>query len=403
MTVHNKFDIRDQRITLVRLADGAGKAMANPLRASREVLARGRERLKVPVLLLSLPTIIAVIYFLGIAVSRYESVSTFVVRSPSAAQMSELANLVQGSGVVSSADDAYIVNEYMASRDAMHDLIANNGLLEAFSHWGFDPLWAPSGTFWFKNDERLYRYYQNFVSVEYNATTGISALHLQAFRPDDAQRIAAALLQKSEALLNRMNERAQNDAIASAQKEVNLARENALGELQKVTDFRNREAVIDPTLQSTVVLDTMAGLTVQVAEANAQLAELLKSSPESPQIGALRLRVNALDEQIAKERAQFGGNASSLAPRIAEYERLTLEREFAARAFLSALNTLESAKVDAQRRRTYLEQVARPNLPDYAGYPFRLIWVLAIAALNFAVYWLFRHVLRDTTSHAKVD
>jgi capsular polysaccharide transport system permease protein len=403
MTVHNKFDIRDQRITLVRLADGAGKAIANPLRASREALARGRERLKVPVLLLSLPTIIAVIYFLGIAVSRYESVSTFVARSPSAAQMSELANLVQGSGVVSSADDAYIVNEYMVSRDAMHDLIANNGLLEAFSHWGVDPAWAPPGTFWLGNDERLYRYYQNFVSVEFNTTTGISTLDVQAFRPDDAQRIATALLQKSEALLNRMNERAQNDAIASAQKEVNLARENALEALQKVTDFRNREAVIDPTLQSTVVLNTMAGLTVQVAEANAQLAELLKSSPQSPQVGALHLRVTALDEQIAKERAQFGGNASSLAPRIAEYERLALEREFAARTFLSALNTLESAKVDAQRRRTYLEQVSRPNLPDHTRYPFRLTWIFAIAALNFALYWLFRHVLRDTTSHAKVD
>src|SRR5262249_49585365 len=177
---------------------------------------------------------------------------------------------------------------------AMHDLIANNGLLEAFSYWGFDPLWAPPGTFWFKNDEQFYRYYQNFVSVEYNGTTGISTLRLQAFRPDDAQNIAAALLQKSEALLNCMNERAQNDAIASAQKQVNLARENALEALQKVTDFRNREAVIDPTLQSTVVLDTMAGLTVQVAEANAQLAELLKSSPQSPQIGALRLRVSPL-------------------------------------------------------------------------------------------------------------
>src|SRR5262245_49320834 len=176
MTVHNKFDIRDQRITLVRLAEGAGRAVANPLRASRAALARGRERLKVPVLLLSLPTIISVIYFLGLTVNRYESVSTFVVRSPSAAQVSEIANIVQGSGVVSSADDAHIVNEYMVSRDAMHDLIASNGLLEAFSHWGLDLVWAPPGTFWFKNDERLYRYYQNFVSVEYNGTTGISTL-----------------------------------------------------------------------------------------------------------------------------------------------------------------------------------------------------------------------------------
>src|SRR5262245_26570157 len=98
MTVQNKFDIRDQRITLVRLAD-VGKQVTDAFRNPELVLSRARQRLKVPVLLLSLPTILAVIYFLGLAANRYESVSTFVVRSPSAAQISEIANLIQGTGV----------------------------------------------------------------------------------------------------------------------------------------------------------------------------------------------------------------------------------------------------------------------------------------------------------------
>jgi hypothetical protein len=140
MTAQNKFDIRDQRINLVRLADGAG-GRPDALRISQAALSRAQQRTRqlvnVPTLLLCLPTIIAIIYFFGFAASRYESVSTFVVRSPSAAQVSEIANLVQGTGVVSSADDAYIVNEYMVSRDAMHDLITNSGLL------GAPPCWPP--------------------------------------------------------------------------------------------------------------------------------------------------------------------------------------------------------------------------------------------------------------------
>ena len=401
MNAQGKFDIRDQRIDLMRFAAGTESVPIDPS-VSRQMTLSGighRLKAKAPFLLLSLPTILAFIYFIGIAAGRYESISTFVVRSPSAAQESEIASLVQGGGIVSSPDDSYIVNEYMTSRDAMRDLIKNDGLMDVFHHWGIDFAWAPPGTFWFGSDERLYHYYQNFVSVEFDSSTGISTLRVEAFRPSDAQRIATALLQKSEALLNRLNTRAQDDAIAAAQTEVDSSKQDALGALQKVTDFRQREAVIDPTLQSTVVLDTIAGLTGQLAQASAQLAELQKSSPESPQIASLRLRIAALDEQIAKERTQFGGSAASLAPRIAEYEHLTLDQEFAARAFLSALNTLESAKVDAQRRRTYLEQISRPNFPDYPLYPFRIIWVLAIAAGNFAIYWLLRNVLHDTLAH----
>jgi capsular polysaccharide transport system permease protein len=401
MTVQQNFDLFDQRIDLVRLEERThAPARPNGTQTAQSPLAWAMQKLNVPAIVIGLPTIIAVIYFLGLAASRYESVSTFVVRSPSAASVSEIASLVQGTGIITSPDDAYIVGEYMRSRDAMQDLIDNNGLLAVFHRSGWDPAWATPGTFWRSNKERLYRHYQDFISVEFDKTTSISTLHVQAFTPNDAQNIAAALLQKSEALLNRLNERAQSDAVASALKQVDASKDWALAAQQKVTEFRNREAVIDPTLQSTIVLETVSGLALEMAESNAQLAELLKSSPDSPQIGSLRRRVAALENQIAKERAQFGGSAASLAPRIAEYERLSLEREFAERAFVSALNTLESAKIDAQRRRTYLEQISRPSLPDYARYPFRLTWIIVIAACNFAAYWVLRYVVRDTLAHA---
>src|SRR5262245_474727 len=329
MTVQNQFDIHDQRIDLVRFPVGRVEPKAADPPASQSHLVRSRWQVYLRRALLSLPTIIAAFYFFVLAAARYDSVSTFVVRSPGTTAVSELANLVQGTGAVSSTDDAHIVHAYIMSRDAMHDLIAHDGLLEVMGRSGWDPAWAPPGTFLRKNDERLYRHYQSFVSVSFDTTTGISNLYVQAFDPRDAQRIAKALLQKSEALLNRLNERAQNDAIAAALKQVKASEERADDAQRKITEFRNRESVIDPTLQSNVVLQTVAGLAVEMAETNAQLAELLKSSPESAQVSTLRLRISALQDQIAKERAQFGGNAASLAPRIAEYETLALQRKFA--------------------------------------------------------------------------
>ena len=403
MTIQDHFDIHDQRIDLVPFPEGT-VARVPSTRILQSTVWRAKQRLNITAILLSLPTIIAVIYFFGLAANRYESVATFVVRNPSVAAASELANLVGGagdSGAINSPDDSYIVNEYMMSRDAMHKLIDNDGLLDVFRRSGWDPVWASPVTFWRGYEERLFWHYQDFISIEFDKTTEITTLRVQAFDPNDAQRIATALLRNSDIFLNEQNERAMNYSIAAAQKEVDTSKEQAFDALQKLTDFRNRVSVVDPTSAVTVVVAAMTELSLEMAQTNAQLAEVLKSSPDNPQIGTLRLRIAALENQMDQERAQFGGSSASLAPIINEYERLSLEREFSEHSFLLALSTLEAAKVDAQRRRTYLEPIDGPSLPDYPRYPFRLIWILAIGACSFATYWILRHLLRDTLGHAK--
>src|SRR5262249_19546537 len=158
-----------------------------PLPGIERLLSFVKQKSSVRVIILGLPTLLAVFYFTLLAVNRFESVSTFVVRSPSGTAVSEIANLVQGSGVISSADYDYIVHEYMVSRDAMHELIAKDGLLEILGKSGFDPLWRLPGLFGRPSDERLFLHYARFISVSFDKTTGISTLKVQAFRTEDAQ------------------------------------------------------------------------------------------------------------------------------------------------------------------------------------------------------------------------
>ena len=61
-----------------------------------------------------------------------------------------------------------------------------------------------------------------------------------------------------------------------------------------------------------------------------------------------------------------------MAPKLAVYEKLMLEREMAVKTFSSALVLLESAIKDMDMQRLYLERVVEPNLPDYALYPRRM-------------------------------
>ena len=98
-----------------------------------------------------------------------------------------------------------------------------------------------------------------------------------------------------------------------------------------------------------------------------QINELEKNSPKAPQITPLRTRRAALEAQIATERRRLAGDAQSIAPRIAEYERLMLEREFAEKALMSAMTAVEMARVEALRQQVYLERVATPRPAGLSG------------------------------------
>jgi capsular polysaccharide transport system permease protein len=170
-----------------------------------------------------------------------------------------------------------------------------------------------------------------------------------------------------------MNDRAQSEAVRSALAEVEASKQSAYKALDRITAFRTREAVIDPKEASSAIFDTIAHLSTETAEANVAVAQLVSNSLQSPQINDLRTKISALQDQIAVERQKLGGADSALAPRIAEYERLSLDQQFSERTFISALGSLESARLDAERQRVFLNEVAAPNLPDYPVYPYRLL------------------------------
>ena len=57
---------------------------------------------------------------------------------------------------------------------------------------------------------------------------------------------------------------------------------------RKITEFRNRELILDPVADSERILDLIAKLTELVADLQRQLAETLQSSPSSPAIQGIR-------------------------------------------------------------------------------------------------------------------
>jgi capsular polysaccharide transport system permease protein len=382
------------------------RAEAAPKRASRR-----REHGLISFLaLVVLPTVLAASYFAFLAADRYQSETRFVLRMPGRT----LANAALGSalqsngvaamtGVTRSGEDGYVVQQFLESRDALAWAKQHAGLKDAYAGPAarFDIFWRFPNPFEPRSEEGLFWHFQHMMSADFDSTTGVNTLKVQAFTSADARRIAGSLLEAAERLINRLNERARQDAIALAEAEVDRMRQRALAAQSALTSFRESERLIDPSQATLAVLETIGKLAQEAALVSVQISELSKSSPSGPQIAPLRTRRAALEAQIALERQRLAGDAQAIAPRIVEYERLMLEREFAEKALISAMAAVETARVEAMRQQVYLERVANPSQPDYPAYPWRVVWTLVVAVAGYMTWRMWRILSSDALRHVE--
>lgn len=325
-----------------------------------------------------LPTVLTAIYFLGIASPQYVSEARFVVRATGQEQPSSLGVALQGVGISSTQTDAYAVHEYIKSRNALADLGRKVDLLAILSRPGAD-LFSRFPRPWEKSTtDGLHEALGRFVTVGYDSTTGMSTLRVESFRPADSQLVANALLDGGEQLVNRLNERADQGAIEDALRSVADAEARVTAAQVRLTTFRNREGLIDPSRTAVESSELIGGLLSNVATMRAERTQLAEQAPQSPQLTILDSRIAAFERQIALEREKVAGNADSLAPKLETYESLALDRQYADRALTSARTSLDNAQIEARSQRLYLERVVTPNLPTDASQPRRWLSILTV-------------------------
>ncbi|WEK40941.1 MAG: chain-length determining protein [Candidatus Brevundimonas colombiensis] len=346
-----------------------------------------------------LPTLITAIYFLLIASPRYVSESSFVVRAPSQPQVSQLGMALQGVGLSAGSTDAYAIHEYVRSADGLRELMTKVDVAAAYDRPGIDPLSRLPRPFASQSFESFRKGFNSFVTIGYDSQTGISTLRVQAFTARDAQRINAALLVSGEGLINRMNARAAADTVAQSQLSVRQAQARLGAAQAALTNFRNREGIIDPARSAVAGSQMISELSVKLATLKAERAQLAADASDSPLVPALDSRIRAFERQIEIEQQKIVGNADSLAPKISVYEELTLEREFADKLLASATAELSTAQVEARRQRLYLDTVVAPDAPDYPKEPRRLWAILTVLTTTLVIYgigWLVWAGIRES-------
>jgi len=354
-------------------------------------------------LLVVLPTFCAGVYYGLLASDRYVVQTEFIVRSVRGSNTGGLSALFRTFGITRAEDESYAVIDFILSRDAAQAANTEHSLREIFSNPAADffssyPRWW---SFWRQdNFETLYEYYLDRVEAWYQSKGGIITLKVSAFSAEDAKLLSTLLLHQSESLINRLNHRANLDAISFAQKEIDRAESMVVDAQQKITAFRNSELTLDPEADSSKVLELIGSLTSELADAQRQLNETLQGSPSNPTVQSLRGRIAALNKQIASEKSRVVGQDTSLASKIATFERLTLDRQFADRNLSTAFDTLQTARQNAWRQQLYIETIVNPGLPDEAIEPRRARSLSAVFVVGFTLFALIWLVVSASKEHA---
>jgi ABC-2 type transport system permease protein/capsular polysaccharide transport system permease protein len=348
------------------------------------MIARLKALASPTLLIVLVPTLLAMLYYGVLAEDVYISESRIVVRSPTQAPRSPLELALRQTGFGRASEGNSTVIAYLQSRAAVAEANADGKLKQAYS----DPelFWFDRFGLFGDSDEEFYRYFQSKLEVEEGVTTQVLTIRVRAFTPQQAQAINARLVDQAEALVNRLSQRAQSDMIAVAEREVEEAALKAREAALALARYRNASGIVDPMQESQVGLQMISKLQDELIATQTRLRQLQIYTPEASQIPFLKTQVRDLQAEIDAARRSLTGGRSSLSSALARYQELQVESAFAEKQLEAARAALQEARAEARRKQAYLEKIAPPSLPDYPIEPRRIRAMLAAVVLGLLAW-----------------
>lgn len=345
------------------------------------------------IIVVLLPLTVATVYYLAIAADQYVAEFRMSLRTVDAPRIEPLA-LFGDMAHTTAAGESQIVTQFIASRAIVDQLDPKIDLRRMFSTPAADwwaRLWLPATA------EQLVYYWQNHVDPFYDTSTGTIVVRVRAFTPDDALRLARAIVASSEKLINELSGRARHDALDYAEADVAAAETRLKAALAAIRGFRDKEGMIDPGQTASADTTLATKLRDDLLKANSEMATLSAyMRDDAPAMRVLKARIKSLETQqhlLAHEMTASPAPAPApaaappaLSRELGSYEALDAERKFAEAAYEHALEALDRARDNADRQHIYIESFVPPSLPQSSLYPRRWRSLGTVALIAFAIW-----------------
>lgn len=345
---------------------------------------------------IGIPSLLAVVYFGFFASSQFVTSFQFAVRGPSQASTTRGGG-ASAMGVGAMSPDSFVVTDYINSAQAIADVERNVDVRAMFS--------KPNVDFWSRlppnlTSEQLNAYWAHMVSANFDLISGNVSVSVRAFTPQDSLKLAQTLVAASDEMFRKLNAKAQQDFVRVADENVARAQQQLAAARQALFVFREESGgLVDPNKTAQAGAAIVDDLRKQLAALQAQHAAIKAAAANSPMLAPLSAQISSLAAHINNEDRSGSPRLKSVTPEtLAEYQALDLEREYADKQYTEALALRNQAYLTAQNQQSYLALFAAPTLPQTSLYPNRpraiAAVVLAAAAAWFAGV-LIAYALRD--------
>lgn len=375
-----------------KIAQTPPSPLASPLARPAKMRRRHWGVIGSFLLLVLAPLVAVVIYMLAFAEDQYASTAGFTVRSQDSSGASDLLGGLASFTGSSTASDSDILYEFIQSQEMVTSADVRLDLRAHFSRnwpgdWAFS-IW-PDATL-----EELIWYWQRIVGISYDSGSGLIEVQAVAFDPDTAQAITQAIVDESQIRINALNEQAREDAMRYARTDLDEAVEQLKSAREEMTQFRTRTRIVDPEADIRGRMGVMNNLQQKLAEALIEYdllgGTVAASDPRlkkvKQQIDVIRGRINIERQTFTSTNTDTGGVGEDYPSLISEFERLTVDREYAEESYRAALTAMEAARDDASRQSLYLATYIKPTKAEEAEYPRRFVLV-ALMALFLVLFW----------------
>lgn len=358
-------------------------------------------RLKQHSLLLAtvLLIIAALSYWLVVASNRYVSTAHVMIQSTDMVSDggSGLSKLLRGGGA-SVVAEQLLLRDYLLSTDMLTKLDAKLDLRSHYSQPNHDIV----SRFWFKDAEfeHFYDYYLRRVSVELDEYSGVLIVKAQAYDAKTAHAIARYLVEEGERYMNQMAHDLAQEQVDFLQHDIQHLREQLDQARHELLSFQNQHDLVSPQATTDAINSTINRMESQLTDLQTQRAAMLGYlQPNSTNIIELNLQIDALNKQMAREKAKLTSpKGKPLNATVEAYQRLELNAQFAQDLYQAALTALEQGRIQASRTLKKISLLQAPTQPQYAQEPRRLynsIVSTLVILISAGIIYLLSAIIRD--------
>ena len=347
-----------------------------------------------------LPSVGVMWYLQERAADQFASFVGFSVHSEDTSAVTDVlgGSIDLGGG---GSKDSDILYEFIQSQQLVAQVDAKLGLRALYSKPQNDPVFTfqSGGTI-----EDLRDYWLRMVQIYYDTDTQLIELRVQAFASEDAYNIAQEIFVQSSEMINRLSAVARVDTTRYAEEELIKSQEQLKSARQALTQFRNETKIVDPTADVQGQMGLLNTLQAQLAAAFIEQDLLVAvARANDPRLEQAARKIVVIRKRITEERETFGisgvgGNSAEFNELLSRFEALSVEREFAEKAWLAARSAYDGALIEANRQSRYLAAYVGPTRAERAEYPERfMFWILTtlILFLVWSILTLVSYSIKD--------